>query len=112
MSANYAARVLEVAGEGVRLDPAADAVVPEQQTEVNLLGLSIALALGAAGYEHHPEPRDVEGQTVEALLAGEARMPWRAGRKVCAAGTEPYVVCERTESGHFVCRVDCLPGDE
>ncbi len=106
----YVARVVDVPDAGIRLDPVAGSAVPGEPTEVNLLGLAVALALGSAQYEHHPEPRDAALQTVEALLAGEAVMPWRATGGV--AGTVPYVVCERTASGHYGCRVQHRPEGE
>ena len=78
MADTYAAKVVEVPGEGIRLVPTRDSALPEQPNDVNLLGMSVALALGAAAYEHHPAPRDPELQTLDALLAGETTMPWRA----------------------------------
>lgn len=111
MSDIYAARVVDVPDEGIRLEPTRDSAVPEQPNDVNLLGMAVALALGAAAYEHHPEPRNPQVQTLETLLAGEAVMPWRA-RSDEARGTAegdgdaaPYVVCERTGNGAFKCDV-------
>ncbi|MGW3243932.1 hypothetical protein [Streptomyces sp. NPDC001070] len=115
MSERYAARVIEVPDEGIRLQPTEATVPPEQPTEVNLLGMAIALALGAADYEHHPAPRDPRLQTLDALLTGEAVMPWRARTGATApageAGTVPYVECERTGAGVFTCAVRHRPGD-
>jgi hypothetical protein len=109
MPDRYAARVIEVPDEGIRLEPTPDSAAPEQPTEVNLLGMAIARALGAASYEHHPAPRNPEVQTIEALLAGEATMPWCAPRdgtpESREQGTVPYVVCERVGTGMFVCGV-------
>jgi hypothetical protein len=117
MPDTYTARIVEVAGHGLRLVPTDDATIPEQPNEAHLLGLSIALALGAAGYEHHPEPRDPRVQTIEALLAGDAVMPWRVtpshgtGGVDCGPGTVPYVVCDRTQAGNPKCHVRCMPAE-
>jgi hypothetical protein len=89
----YVARIVEVPDRGIKLEPLADSVAPEQPTEVSLLAMSIALALGAAGYRHHAEQRDPELQTLDALLSGDAVMPWRAP----AGGTASYVVCDLTD---------------
>ncbi|WP_329133350.1 hypothetical protein OG552_15665 [Streptomyces sp. NBC_01476] len=105
MSDMYAAKVSDVPDKGIRLIPTPDATVPELPNEVNLLGMAVALALGAASYEHHPAPRDPEVQTLDALLAGEAVMPWRPEAAVAGDG-EPYVVCERTENGAYRCVVE------
>ena len=96
----YVARVVEIADHGIRLEPAEGSVAPEEPTEVNLLGMAIALALGAAGYRHHAEPRDAELQTLDALLAGDAVMPW----KPAESGGTPYVVCELND-GRPTCEV-------
>jgi hypothetical protein len=96
----YVARIVEVPDHGIRLEPGEDAVVPEQPTEVNLLGMAIALALGAAGYRHHAEQRDPELQTLDALLAGEAVMPW----KPAETGGTAYMVCELND-GRPTCEV-------
>lgn len=119
MADTYAARIVDVPGQGLRLAPTDDAAVPEQPNEAHLLALAIALALGAAGYEHHPEPRDPAVQTIEALLAGDAVMPWRASSSRhagnrdagadCPPGTAAYVVCHRTQAGHRKCHVRCAP---
>jgi hypothetical protein len=101
MPDKYAALITDVAGEGIRLQP--EAAVPEQANDSNLLAMSVALALGRAGYEHHPEPRNPELQTIEALLAGTAVMPWRAGAS--DAGTARHVMCERLASGAWQCEV-------
>jgi hypothetical protein len=87
----YVARIVEVPDHGIKLEPLADSVAPEQPTEVNLLGMAIALALGAAGYRHHAQQRDPELQTIDALLSGEAVMPWRASAS--RSSDAPYVVC-------------------
>jgi hypothetical protein len=100
----YEAAVVEVEGAGLRLFPAAGVSVPEQPSDVNLLALAVALALGRAGYEHHPEARDPEHQTLEALLAGETTMPWRR-----RDGSSPghHVRCVRSPgSTAWTCRVD------
>ncbi|GAA4586404.1 hypothetical protein GCM10023194_32510 [Planotetraspora phitsanulokensis] len=120
----YTARIVESPGEGIRLEPTEDSGVPEHPSEINLLGLAVALALGSAGYEHHPEPRNTEIQTIEALLEGTATMPWRSRPAGAAAGdasgeaggeaegapeTAAFVVCERSESGVSKCRVEHRP---
>ena len=101
-SGRYVARIVEVPGRGIRLEPTEDSDRPDQPNDVNLLGLAIALALGSAGYHHHPEPRDPELQTLGTLLAGDAVMPWRPDH---THGTEQYLVCERTASGPPTCRL-------
>jgi hypothetical protein len=101
MSDKYSAEIVDVAGEGIRLQPQAG--VPDQANDSNLLAMSVALALGRAGYEHHPETRNPGVQTIEALLAGTAVMPWRAGGS--DAGTARQVVCERLASGTWRCQV-------
>jgi hypothetical protein len=109
----YAARVVDIPDEGIRLEPTPDSAVPEQPNEVNLLGMAVALALGTAAYEHHPEPRDPQLQTIEALLAGDAVMPWRARRatgKPRDPRAVPYIVCERT-GNVFKCAVQQRPAD-
>jgi hypothetical protein len=103
MSDTYVARVEVVPDRGIRLDPVPEARIPDAPAEVNLLAVSIALALGQAGYEHHPEPRNPNCQTLEALLAGEVVIPWRA------AGGSPVArqaVCERSADGVWQCRVE------
>lgn len=96
----YVARIVEVPEHGIRLEPQDGTTVPEQPTEVNLLGMSVALALGAAGYRHHAEQRDPELQTLDALLAGDAVMPW----KPAEPGSTAYLVCELNE-GRPTCEV-------
>jgi hypothetical protein len=86
----YVARIVEVPDHGIKLEPAEDSVAPDQPTEVNLLGMAIALALGAAGYRHHAEQRDPELQTLDTLLTGEAVMPWRSPDE----SATPYLVCQ------------------
>jgi hypothetical protein len=108
MAGTYIARIVDVPGEGIRLEPTAGSEVPEQPNDVNLLAMAVALALGAAAYEHHPEPRNPEVQTLEALLTGEATMPWRGG-STSSGPASPYVVCERTGSGTPRCRVQHGP---
>jgi hypothetical protein len=104
MAAKYVALITAVPGEGIRLEPTADAGIPDLPNEVNLLAMSVALALGRAEYEHHPEPRDPAVQTLDALLAGDAVMPWQA--RSTGPAEAHYVTCERTESGTWLCRVD------
>lgn len=100
VAGRYIAEIAEV-GDGVRLKPTADSTVPTDPTEVNLLGLAIALAMGAAGYEHHPEPRDPEVQTIDALLAGDATMPWQPSQP----GGKAQVVCEKPDDAPWRCRI-------
>ena len=97
----YVARIVEDPEHGIRLEPADGSVAPDQPTEVNLLVMAIALALGAAGYRHHAEMRDPELQTLDALLSGDTAMPWRASAG--PAGT-PYIVCE-LHDGRPTCEV-------
>jgi hypothetical protein len=96
----YVAQVVEVEGLGVKLEPGEGTTVPEKPTEVNLLGMAIALALGAAGYRHHPEQRDPELQTLDALLVGDAVMPWTSAE----SGGAAYIVCELND-GRPTCEV-------
>jgi len=96
----YVARIVEVPGHGIQLDPEDGTTVPDQPTEVNLLGMAIALALGAAGYRHHAEQRDPKLQTLDALIAGDAVMPWRPPE----AGRTAYLVCELND-GRPTCEV-------
>jgi hypothetical protein len=100
----YVARIVDVPGSGLRLEPAEGSVAPDQPTEVNLLGMAVALALGAAGYKHHSETRDPELQTLDALLAGEAVMPWRHP----AEPGDAVLVCETGPAGPQ-CRVEHRP---
>ncbi|MFD0735570.1 hypothetical protein [Planotetraspora mira] len=118
MVRTYTARIVESGGEGIRLEPTGDSTVPDQPNEINLLGLAVALALGSAGYEHHPEPRNTEIQTIEGLLAGTATMPWRArpaeatpvsGEEAGAPETAAFVVCERSDAGVSKCKVEHRP---
>ena len=99
----YVARIVEVPDQGIKLEPVADSIAPEQPTEVNLLGMAIALALGAAGYRHHAEQRDPELQTLDALLSGDAVMPWRATGSGSPSEAS-YVVCDLTD-GPPTCEV-------
>jgi hypothetical protein len=120
MMRKYTARIVESHGEGIRLEPTEDSSIPDQPNEINLLGLAVALALGSAGYDHHPEPRNTEIQTIEGLLAGTATMPWQArsaeatshgvsGEEEGTPETAPFIVCERSESGVSKCRVEHRP---
>jgi hypothetical protein len=104
--ATYTARILEVPGEGIRLEPSEDSAIPEQPTAADQLALAVALALGAADYEHHPEPRNPELQTVEAMLAGEAVLPWWAPSQ---ADAHARVVCEISDAGIAKCVVERQP---
>jgi len=96
----YVARIVDVPDHGIKLEPAEGSVTPEEPTEVNLLGMAIALALGAAGYRHHSEQRDPELQTLDTLLSGDAVMPWRPADD----GATPYIVCALND-GRPTCEV-------
>ncbi len=96
----YVARIVEVPDHGIKLEPVEGSVAPQGPTEVNLLGMAIALALGAAGYRHHTEQRDAELQTLDALLSGDAVMPWRPAED----GSTPYIVCALND-GRPTCEV-------
>ncbi|MFI5712980.1 hypothetical protein [Kribbella sp. NPDC051620] len=100
---SYVARIVDVPDHGIRLEPADDSDRPDQPTATNLLAMSVALALGAAGYRHHPEPRDPELQTLDALLTGEAVMPWVSET---SAGDNTYIVCTPASTGLPHCRVE------
>ena len=102
MTSSYTAEIVGVPGHGVRLRPADPAAIPAEPSEANLLALAIALAMGAADYEHHPEARDPGIQTIDGLLAGDAAMPWQP-----AGGQNPghYLVCERSGSASWRCHV-------
>jgi len=99
----YVARIVDVPDHGIRLEPGEESSTPEEPTQVNLLGLAVALALGAAGYRHHPEPRDPELQTLDTLLAGEAVMPWLSAED--ANDAQVYIVCEPSATGLPQCEV-------
>jgi hypothetical protein len=109
VSASYRAEIVE-AGQGVRLRPEDETAIPDDMNEVHLLGLAIALAMGAAGYEHHPQPRDPENQTVDGLLAGEVTMPWRLVQPAAGSSSASHVVCDRSDSGSWKCRVEPAGG--
>lgn len=104
MAPKYTARIVDVPHTGIRLEPLAGSVPPEHPNDLNLLAMAVALALGQGGYEHHPEPRDAQIQTIEALLAGEAVMPWRC-RDGEAGRSDRTVVCEVADDGVAQCRV-------
>jgi hypothetical protein len=109
MTGTYTAEIADVPDQGVRLRPTDPAAIPADPSEANLLALAIALAMGAADYEHHPEPRDPGIQTIDGLLAGDTTMPWRP-----AGGQHPghYLVCERSGSASWRCHVQQqAPGD-
>jgi hypothetical protein len=109
MPRKYVAHIIDVPDQGIRLEPTADSSIPTQPNDLELLGLGIALAVGAADYEHHPEPRDPQIQTISALVAGDATMPWRASARP-EPGTVPHVVCERSDAGVWKCHVRFLAG--
>ena len=108
MTGSYTADIIDVPNHGIRLRPEPGADVPRAPSEQNLLALAIALALGAAGYEHHPEPRDPGLQTIDALLEGHTTAPWRAGQAASGDG-QPLghaVVCQRSKSAAWSCHVE------
>jgi hypothetical protein len=100
---SYIARIVEVPGQGIRLEPTEESKRPGEPTGVNLLGMAIALALGAAGYHHHAETRDPELQTLDALLAGQAVMPWRGETP---PGDSTFIVCESAPTGAPTCHLE------
>jgi hypothetical protein len=102
VTGSYTAEIIDVPGRGIRLEPESAAHIPQQPSEQNLLALAIAMALGTAGYEHHPEPRDPGLQTIDALLDGSTTAPWRAAGGTAA---EHAVVCERRAGGAWRCQV-------
>lgn len=106
MTDSYRARVAEIHEQGILLQPGADTTAPDDPSEVNLLVLAIAAALGAAGYEHHPEVRSSELESLDALLAGETAIPWRPGSARADGADEPYLVCERLPSSAWRCRIE------
>jgi hypothetical protein len=114
VTGSYTADIIDVPSHGIRLRPEHGADVPRAPGEQNLLALAIALALGAAGYEHHPEPRDPGLQTIDALLEGHTTAPWRASRTGGGdgdgdSGGPPAghaVVCQRSKSAVWSCHVE------
>jgi len=115
VTGSYTADIIDVPSHGIRLRPEHGADVPRAPSEQNLLALAIALALGAAGYEHHPEPRDPGLQTIDALLEGHTTAPWRAARAdrdgpaagpAGPAGPAHAVVCHRSKSAAWSCHVE------
>ena len=109
VSATYTARLCPQPDHGIRLDPSPNSVLPERPEELNLLALAVAIALGHAGFEHHPEPRVAEIQTLDALLSGEITAPWRA--PLAAPGQDLHVRCDRLPTGVWVCSVGPAPAD-
>lgn len=101
MNPTYTAALVQQPEHGLRLMPTAQSVVPEDPSEVNLLALAVVHALGVAGWEHHPAPRDPEVQTLEAVLAGEVSLPWRSD----SAAPGAQIVCSRPDSAGWTCRV-------
>ncbi len=106
MTDSYRARVAEIHDQGILLQPDAGTTVPDDPSQVNLLVLAIAAALGTAGYEHHPEVRSSELQSLDALVAGEIAIPWRPGASRADGAEEPELVCERQPSSAWKCRVE------
>jgi hypothetical protein len=109
VAARYRAEIVEV-GHGVRLHPVDEASIPTEPNEAHLLGLAIALAMGAAGYKHHPEPRDPENQTIDGLLAGEVSMPWRIARPPGGEAPASRLVCDRSDSAGWRCQIEPAAG--
>jgi hypothetical protein len=103
---SYQARVVEIRDQGILLQPDSGRAIPTEPSDVNLLALAVAMALGAADYEHHPEPRSSEMQSLDGMLAGETAIPWRPGPSRRDAAGEPYVVCERLPSSAWTCRLE------
>jgi hypothetical protein len=103
---SYRARIAEIHDEGILLQPDDGTAVPDDPSEVNLLVLAIAAALGAGGYEHHPEVRSSQLQSLDALLAGETAIPWRPGSARADGADEPQLVCERLPSSAWRCRLE------
>ena len=101
----YRARLVSVHDQGTRLEPVPGTDVPDEPTEVNVLALGVAIALGAAGFEHHPEPRDPQMQTLEALVDGSAVIPWRPAGAT-GPGGERQIVCERRASSVWTCHIE------
>ncbi|WIX75384.1 hypothetical protein QRX50_28120 [Amycolatopsis carbonis] len=101
MSDSYTAAIVHSPEAGVRLRPEGGEL-PTEANDVNLLGMAIALALGRAGYEHHPEPRDPQLQTLDALIAGDTVMPWRQPGD---ATDEQQLTCTRGAGGAWRCEV-------
>lgn len=95
-ASRYVARIVQVSDHGIRFVPAEGTVPPEQPTEVNLLGMAIALALGAAGYRHHPEPRNSRAPDPGRSPRRRGVMPWLPATD---AATDAYIVCELTPAG-------------
>jgi hypothetical protein len=103
VAARYSAEIVEEAGHGVRLRPTDGTTVPTELNEVHLLGLAIALAMGAAGYEHHPEPRNPD-ITIDTLLTGDVAMPWQKPSGEGASASR--IVCERSDSAAWRCHIE------
>jgi hypothetical protein len=108
VTGSYTADIVDVPSHGIRLQPGSGADVPRAPSEQNMLALAIALALGAAGYEHHPEPRDPGIQTIDALLEGHTTAPWRALRAEDGGSplAEHALVCQRSRSAAWSCHVE------
>lgn len=104
MTSKYTARIVAVPHSGIRLAPLGSSNPPDRPNDLNLLAMAIALALGQGGYEHHPEPRDAQIQTVEGLLAGEAVMPWVCRESEAEDGGH-IIICEQADSGVAKCRL-------
>jgi hypothetical protein len=102
MPSRYVAKISEVPDEGIRFEPEEESADLSEINAMHLLVLGIALALGRAGYDHHPTPRDPAIQTIEGVLDGEAVLPWRPppGRP-----TDARIVCEIDQAGVPRCRV-------
>jgi len=101
MLGRYAAKIYEVAGEGIRFEPDEESAFPSEVNAMHLLVLGIALALGRAGYDHHPTPRNPTIQTIEGVLDGQAVLPWRPP----PGSTDARIVCDIDQAGMPRCRV-------
>jgi hypothetical protein len=101
MTGRYAAKICEVPGQGIRFEPDEESAVPSEINATHLLVLGIALALGRAGYDHHPTPRDPAVQTLEGVLNGEAVLPWQ----LPPGATDAKIICDIDQAGAPRCRV-------
>lgn len=101
MPGRYAAKICEVPGEGIRFEPDEESAVSSGVNAMHLLVLGIALALGRAGYDHHPSPRDPAIQTIEGVLDGQAVLPWLPP----PGPSDARIICDIDQAGVPRCRV-------